>query len=57
MFHLGDRAEEGQAMVEYALLLALITVVSLTALTAVGASVQALLDAIATQLAGIVAGL
>jgi Flp pilus assembly pilin Flp len=44
-------------MVEYALLLALITVVSLTALTAVGESVQGLLDAIATHLDGVVAGL
>lgn len=44
-------------MVEYGLLLALITVVTITALTAIGTNVEALLDAIATRLAEIAAGL
>jgi len=56
-FHLDPRGEEGQAIVEYGLLLALITVVAITALTAIGESVVALLDAIATRLADIAAGL
>jgi Flp pilus assembly pilin Flp len=56
-FRLDHRSEEGQAMVEYGLLLALITVVTITALTAIGTNVEALLDAIATRLAEITAGL
>ena len=50
-------SEDGQAMVEYALILALITVVSLTALTALGETVQTLLEAIAAHLAVIAGGL
>jgi Flp pilus assembly pilin Flp len=49
--------EDGQAIVEYALILALITVVSLTFLTQMGASVQGLLEGTADVLAGIAAGL
>jgi Flp pilus assembly pilin Flp len=56
-FRLDLRSEEGQAMVEYGLLLALITVVAITALTAIGESVVALLDTIASRLAEIAAGL
>lgn len=44
-------------MVEYALILALVTVVALTALTAVGETVQTLLQAIADHLAAIAGGL
>lgn len=44
-------------MVEYALILALITVVALTALTAVGETVQTLLEAIAAHLGAVAAGL
>jgi pilus assembly protein Flp/PilA len=41
------RSEEGQALVEYALILALIAVVSIAALTALGVNVAAQLQAIA----------
>jgi pilus assembly protein Flp/PilA len=51
------RREEGQAMVEYALILALVTVVSVTALTLLGENVQTLLDGIASHLGEIAAGL
>ena len=44
-------------MVEYGLLLALVTLVTVTALTAIGDSVVALLEAIAERLADIAAGL
>lgn len=44
-------------MVEYALILALVTVAALTALTALGGNVQGLLDAVATHLSGIAGGL
>jgi Flp pilus assembly pilin Flp len=46
------RSEEGQALVEYALILALIAVVSLGALTALGVNVAAQLQAIADAIAG-----
>jgi pilus assembly protein Flp/PilA len=42
--------EEGQALVEYALILALIAVVSITALTTLGGNVSARLDQIATAI-------
>jgi len=42
--------EEGQALVEYALIMALIAVVSITALTALGTNVSARLDQIATAI-------
>jgi pilus assembly protein Flp/PilA len=42
--------EEGQALVEYALILALIAVVCIGALTALGLSVQGILNNIAGQL-------
>ena len=44
--------EEGQALVEYALILALIAVVSLGALTVLGESVRDQLTAIGTAIAG-----
>ena len=44
--------EEGQALVEYALILALIAVVSIAALTALGTSVRDQLTAIGTAIAG-----
>lgn len=44
------RNEEGQAMVEYALILALVSVVSILALTAIGVNVTAIFDAIAAKL-------
>ena len=46
------RSEEGQALVEYALILALIAVVSIAALTALGVNVAAQLQAIATAIGG-----
>ena len=52
------RSEDGQAIVEYALLLALITVVAIGALTAVGEQVAfSLLDTVADALADVLAGL
>jgi Flp pilus assembly pilin Flp len=44
-------------MVEYALLLGLVTVVSITALTAMGGNVVAILQAVADNLAAIAGGL
>jgi pilus assembly protein Flp/PilA len=44
--------EEGQALVEYALILALIAVVSLVALEALGTGVSTQLQAIADAIAG-----
>ena len=46
------RSEEGQALVEYALILALIAVVSIAALTALGVNVAAQLQAIADAIGG-----
>lgn len=48
---LRDR-EEGQALVEYALILALIAVVSIAALTALGTGVSTQLQAIADEIIG-----
>jgi pilus assembly protein Flp/PilA len=42
--------EEGQALVEYALILSLIAVVCITALTLIGTNVNNVLNAIATAL-------
>jgi pilus assembly protein Flp/PilA len=56
-FKIDYQREEGQAMVEYALILALITVVSLAMLTLMGGNVQAMLQAVADLLGGIAAGL
>ena len=44
------RREEGQAMVEYALILALVSVVSIIALTAIGTNVNAIFEAIQAAL-------
>ena len=56
--HNAYRSEEGQAIVEYALLLALVTVVAIGALTAVGEQVAfSLLESVADALAGVLAGL
>jgi pilus assembly protein Flp/PilA len=56
-FDVNHRNEEGQAMVEYALILALVTVVSLAMLTLMGENVQAMLQAVADLLGGIAGGL
>lgn len=50
---LRDR-EEGQALVEYALILALIAVVSIGALTLLGTNVNAILDYIQSQIGAVV---
>ena len=44
--------EEGQDLLEYALLVALIALVAILAVTAAGNSVSAIFQSIATQLAG-----
>ena len=46
------RSEEGQALVEYGLILALIAVVCIGALTALGVNVAAQLQTIADDIAG-----
>jgi Flp pilus assembly pilin Flp len=57
-FSLHPRGEEGQAIVEYALLMALITVVTIGTLTAVGEQVAfSLLDTVADTLTDVLAGL
>jgi pilus assembly protein Flp/PilA len=50
---LRDR-EEGQALVEYALILALIAVVSIGALTLLGTNVNAILSYIQSQIGAVV---
>jgi pilus assembly protein Flp/PilA len=52
MAQITDR-EEGQALVEYALILALVALVAIGALTALGGSVSALLQGISDTLAGL----
>lgn len=49
--HLRNR-EEGQALVEYALILALVSVISLAALTALGTNISTLLQGVADTVAG-----
>jgi pilus assembly protein Flp/PilA len=44
------RREEGQAMVEYALILGLVSVVAIAALTIIGTQVDAIFDAIGNAL-------
>jgi Flp pilus assembly pilin Flp len=56
-FYLDPRAEEGQAMVEYALIVALISIASLSALTILSANLQDLLETAAALITGVVAGL
>jgi Flp pilus assembly pilin Flp len=51
------RREEGQELVEYALILALVSLVTVGALTAVGQSVDGMLNAVADLLAAIAASL
>ena len=49
-FHTLRNREEGQALVEYALILALISVVAIGALTAIGVNVLAILTSVANAL-------
>jgi len=55
-FGRGGDNEDGQALVEYALILALIMVVSIGALTALGTSIVGFLGLIESELGSIVAG-
>ena len=48
-FHYRDR-EDGQAMVEYALILALVSVAAIVALTAIGTNVTGIFNAIKDKL-------
>jgi Flp pilus assembly pilin Flp len=50
---LRDR-EEGQALVEYALILGLISVVAITLLTAIGGDIKSILSAVTVALASAV---
>jgi Flp pilus assembly pilin Flp len=43
------RAEEGQALIEYALIVSLISVIAIAALTATGTSVRDFLNFVSTQ--------
>jgi len=43
------RAEEGQALIEYALIVSLISVIAIAALTATGTSVKDMLNFISSQ--------
>jgi pilus assembly protein Flp/PilA len=46
------KREDGQAMVEYALILGLVSVVAIAALTAIGTNVNAIFGSIRDSLAG-----
>jgi Flp pilus assembly pilin Flp len=48
------RREDGQALVEYTLILGLVTVVSIAALSALGDSVTALLQAVTSALNSVI---
>jgi pilus assembly protein Flp/PilA len=47
------RREDGQAMVEYALILGLVSVVAIAALTAIGTDVNGVLTAVQTALGAV----
>jgi pilus assembly protein Flp/PilA len=54
MFHrLRQRDEEGQALVEYALILGLIAVFAIGSLTLLGQNVDAVLSSIASAIGGV----
>jgi Flp pilus assembly pilin Flp len=50
------RNEEGQALVEYALILALVTVVAMGSLTLLGQNVNTILDVVQAAIAGAIPG-
>jgi pilus assembly protein Flp/PilA len=52
IYRLRQRDEEGQALVEYALILGLVAVVAIGALTVLGTNVTAVLSAIANAIPG-----
>jgi pilus assembly protein Flp/PilA len=47
------RREDGQALVEYGLIIALVALVCIAGLTALGVSINGLLNAIATTISGV----
>ena len=47
----GHKAEEGQALVEYALILGLVSVVAIALLSAVGTDITSLLERVTSALA------
>jgi pilus assembly protein Flp/PilA len=49
--------EEGQALVEYALILALVSIAAIATLTAVAGGINGVLTAVSTTLTGVTAGL
>jgi Flp pilus assembly pilin Flp len=51
---MGARREEGQALVEYALILGLISVVAIALLSAIGTDITDLLSTVSTALASAV---
>jgi Flp pilus assembly pilin Flp len=53
LFALENCRQEGQAMVEYALILGLVSVVAILALTNIGGSVDGVLTAVDTALAAV----
>jgi Flp pilus assembly pilin Flp len=52
LFHSFRRNEDGQDLLEYALLVALIAIVAVTAVTAAGVKVDAIFDEIVAKLPG-----
>jgi Flp pilus assembly pilin Flp len=50
---LNNRREEGQGMVEYTLVLALISVIAIAALTGIGGYVGSLLDGVSTVMGNV----
>jgi pilus assembly protein Flp/PilA len=50
LFHAIRSREEGQALVEYALILSLISVVAIIALTLIGTNVDSILDQVGAAL-------
>ena len=50
-FYSAAKREEGQGLVEYALILVLVSIVAIAALTALGTNVKNILQAVANHLA------
>ena len=52
-WHRASEREEGQGLVEYALILVLVSIVCIAALTALGTSINGILNTIANTLSGL----